>query len=81
MAHLLHQGVDLRPAAVNENGPHTHIMQQGDVLHHLRLERFVNHGVAAVFHHNRLAGKLFKVRQGFNQHIGMGGGVEYRHKR
>ena len=68
-AQAVHQLADLRPAAVYQHHPDPHQAQQHDILHDLHLQRFVYHGVAAVFHHDGLAAVLLDVGQGLDQHL------------
>ena len=69
LAQAVHELVDLRTAAMDQHHPDPHQMQQDDILHNLHFERIVDHGVAAVFHHNGLAAVLPDVGQGLYQHL------------
>ena len=69
-AHAPQHRVDLRPAAVYEDGVDAYVLEQGHVLEDLVGELFILHGVAAVFDDDGFAPKTLDVRQRFNEDIG-----------
>ena len=66
----VHEVVDLRAAAVHQHDAHADEPQQDDVLHDLLLQLVVDHGVAAVFHHDDFAVVAADVGQGGSQDLG-----------
>ena len=68
--HFQHGG-NLRPAAVDGHHPDAHQVQQDDVAHHRPAQLVGDHGVAAVFDHDGLAGKFLNIRQGLDQGLGL----------
>ncbi len=71
MADHLQHGGDLRPAAVDGHHTDAHQIQQDDVAHHRLAQGVRNHGVAAVFDHDGLAGEFLDVGQGLDQSLGL----------
>ena len=47
----------------------THLPQKHHVFGEATLEMLVDHGVAAVFHHDALPGELLQPRQRIDQHL------------
>ena len=74
-AHALHEfaffadffqhSVNLRAAAVDDDGVDAHQFEQHDVFGKAFFQLRLGHGVAAVFHHQRAACKAADIGQGF----------------
>ena len=62
---------DLRAAAVDYHHADANEREQDDIAHHRFAQLFGDHGVAAVFHHNGLAGEFLNIRQGLYQSLGL----------
>ena len=73
LAHLLHQRVDLRPAAMDEHAAHADAAQQQHVLRQRAIEIRVDRG-AAELHDHGLAGEALDIGQGLDEDLrGFGG--------
>ena len=70
----LEHGVDLRAAAVHDDGVHADLLEQGDVLAEFGGEIGVAHGVTAVFHHDGRPGVAAQERERLRQDTGLLGG-------
>jgi len=65
---------DLWPAAMHNDGIDAHLLQQHHVAGKARTAGDVAHGVAAVLHHDRLAGIAAEIRERFREDGGAGSG-------
>ena len=63
LADLLEEAGDLRTAAVDDDGAHTDVLEQRDILHDLFLQGIAHHGIAAVFDDDGLAVEFLDIRQ------------------
>ena len=62
-------GVDLRPAAVYENGVDAHVLEQCHVLENLAGQIVIDHGSAAVLDDDGLAPQALDIGQGLDEDI------------
>ena len=69
---LLEQFSYLRAAAMDDDRMNADQFHEHDVGRETLLERFVDHGVAAVFDHHRIARELPNVRKRLGQNPGDG---------
>jgi hypothetical protein len=71
-AELLEHRADLRSAAMDDNDIDADHLHQDDVLGEVARSLGIAHGMAAIFHHERLAGITLHIRQRFGQDLGLG---------
>ena len=69
-ADLFQHAVDLRPAAVDQHHVDAYQLHQNDVVHDVVFQILVNHGIAAIFHHNGFTRVFFDIGQGLYQNLG-----------
>ena len=76
-AELVQHGADLRPAAMHHHRIDAGLFEQNHVAGEIARDRFVAHGVAAIFHHDDGVIVMQHVRQRLHQDIGLidGGGL------
>ena len=83
LADFFQHFVNLRPAAVDDDGVDADEFEQGDVFGEAFFQMLLGHGVAAVFDDEDAAGEAADVGQDFGQYGGLGFGcygvVRYVH--
>ena len=69
LADLLQEARDIRAAAMHDDRADADVFHEGDILHDLRLQLIADHGVAAVFDDDCLAGKFLYIGQRLNEDV------------
>ena len=75
-AHLLQQVADLRAAAVDDDRVHPDELQHHDVAGEARLQRGLDHRVAAVLDDDRLVVEALDVGQRLGENLRLHGGID-----
>jgi hypothetical protein len=70
-AHLGQHGADLRPAAMDDDRVDAGLFQKRDIASEGAAEFDIAHGVAAIFHHDRLVLVALHIGQGGGQKAGL----------